>query len=354
MHTCKGDVLFSRVKTLPIRDAWAKPKLSFGVLTNITELVKTPERDAMISLFFRDKKCEISARSDFEYFQALLSLLPNLIGTREGEILEEEMFILLGNSIQSKDLTDEWLVKNLWQTANEELMSCNGKYESFLIHIGVEKLYHREEPFAGLCRVEKCNKGDDDFFWTCDFRGLDFVRPDAYHARLAEEKSRQGAPLSVAEESLLAAQAVYCLCSDERNGNVEIHLQADGDGKTASELISYLKRLHIRGEVWIAADGRMTPDTLLALCGQSDADLFVRPEIVMGDFDSRRNARERLAALSAVYPMTLWRFGGVPTHAPMFVAAHMHMRRILCDLIAEVATSNAEAERLATQMLLWN
>ena len=160
MHTCKGDALFFRVKALPIRDAWAKPKPSFGVLTNITELVKTPARDAMISLLLRDKKCEISTLSDFEYFQALLALRPNLIGTREGEILDEEMFVLLGNSVQSKDLTDEWLVKHLWQTANEGLISCNGKYESFLSHIGVEKLYHREEFYVNtMGRVDRAGRG---------------------------------------------------------------------------------------------------------------------------------------------------------------------------------------------------
>ena len=177
---------------------------------------------------------------------------------------------------------------------------------------------------------------------TCDVRTLPFVRPDPYHASLAEEKRGRGEPLSAEEHAILAAQALYLLCANKGDCKLDLHLLAD-DEQTLLAWISYLKRLNVQGYVWVAADGNIDPDTLASLCAHSDDRLRIRLEIVLGKTDSAKNFEKRLSALSALYPITLWRFGGVITRSPLFAAGHMLARRVISDITATLVSDYDDA-----------
>ena len=340
-------MLFQRVIEFPISDRYATPLLPRKVLTNVTELLKTAEKDRIISLFLNDKKYKAEELSDFEYFASVIALLPRMVGTREGEISEEELFILKGREFDLSYLQSDAFVLDLWQRGNCLLADCDGDYGNFLKKIRVEKLYNREPVYPSFFSVEKYKKSEVDLSLLCDARTLSFVRPDPYHARLVEEKNARGESLDLGECSLLCAQAFYRLAESAEAQTWEIRLRADGDGKTAAGLLSYFRKLGVRGRVWIVADGEMTVDAIAGLCQTSDADLTVRPEIVLGSKDSRRNAMERLGALAAIYPMSLWHFGGVPTTSPLFAAGHLHMRRVICDLSEQTTDSPLTALRIA-------
>ncbi len=345
-----ADDLFAQMETMPFWDRYAKPCLPNLVLTNATELIRTPAKDRMVSLFLRDKKNTLSDLSDFEYFCAVATLFSRWLGTSEGAFTEREFFILYGKSFEIEMLFSDEFVRELWQVANERLATTNGTYTDFLQKNGVEKLYDREDPFFSLGRVEKYKEQGKNLALLCNLCGMDFLRPDPYHAACAEQKRACGERLNLEEQAILTAQAIYRLCTDDRERSVDLRLLADGDGKTAFNLIAYLKRLGVRGHVRIAADGRMSVGTLLALCEQTDAVLTVTPEIVLGENDSRRYAYERLLALSARYPIELWRFGGAPCDAPLFFAGHLHMRRVIAELLCHLTDREHEQLRLAEQI----
>ena len=342
--------LFLHLQDLPITDRYAAPRLPKRVLTNATELLRTPQKDRMISLTFENKKCNISTMSDFEYFSLLLRLIPEWTGTREGEFVPYEFLALLGNSGENCCFDDKDRCENAWKIANEKLLLIGGDYEALLKNNGVEKLYDREAAIDGFYSVEKYNDNGDALSLLCDFRGLPFCRPDPYHATCAEEKHGRGEPLTDEEESLLVTQNIYRLCA-KASQRVEIRALFDADGKTANELVAYLKRQSIRGTLWIAADGGMSVDTLFSLCDLSDDTLEIRPEIVLGPYDSRYCLEQRLHRLAARYPMTRWRFGGVLGDDPLFFVGHVYMREVLCDVVAKIVDEPTEAERILKHML---
>lgn len=342
--------LYRHLQSMPFYDYYATPKVKNGVLTNITELLKTSEKNRMLSLYFCDKKRNIEELSDFEYYEAACTMLTRWIGTREGAVSEEELFILYGEEFDIELLQSEDFLRDQWQIANRRLRNIGGKYGEFLSKNGVEKLYERQEPFLSFNRVEKYNDERDTLSLLCDFRSLDFQRPNAYSVSCAEQKHARGELLSSEEASLLAAQALYRCCTADRTKAIELRLRADGDGRTASDMIAYLKRLGMRGCVWLVDDGSMSVGTILALCEQSDSNLSVRPELVLGENDARPYAYTRLQILSARYPMDRWHFGGVPGDAPIFFAGHVHMRRILAHLICEIAAGERDRIRLFEQI----
>ena len=304
----------------------------------------------MMSLYFIDKKCNIEEFSDFEYFDALCTMLTRWIGTREGAVSEEELFILYGEEFDVELLQSEDFTRELWQIGNEKLKKANGDYRDFLTKNGVEKLYDRKEPFLSFGCVEKYYNKGDNIPLLCDFRGMDFERPNAYSASCAEQKHACGETLSKVERALLAAQSLYLCCTEDRTHPVSIRLRADGDGRTAADILAYLKRLGVRGRVWLAHDGSMSVGTILALCDQSDASLSIVPELVLGENDARPYAYERLLALSARYPISEWHFGGVSGDAPLFLGGHVHMRRILAHLICEITDRENDRMRLFDQI----
>ena len=349
MEHAENDLLL-KVKSMPMRDRYANPTVQKNVLTNITELIKSDERTALLSLFNGDEKYDILSLSDFEYFEKLASTLPLLVGTYEGELAKEEILLLLGRFLDCKEFQKEGSLRSAWENANAFLNACDGNYDRILEKIGVEKSYQREPAIDGFWCVEKYKERSEKLILLCDLRNLRFVRPDPYHAALATEKHRSGEELSSDERSLLAMQIVYSLCMEAPEREIEIHLRADGDGQTAKDVIAYLNRRNLCGTVWFAADDTMSNDTILKLCAKSNDRLRVRPEIVLGKTDSSRNLKERLARLSAVYPLTLWRFGGVPTTAPLFAAGHMHARRVICALVAETVEDPNDALMIVQQI----
>ncbi len=348
---CAADVLFKEIKWIPIKDCYAKPVLSFRVLTNITELIRNPQKDALISLFGGDEKCDILSMSDFEYFQTLTELLPQLVGTLEGELFKEEILLFQEKNIDFSTVNFTDLAREVWENSKKKLADFGGDYQIFLSDIGVENLYHEREQFCSLGGVEKYNNHSDTSAVLCDLRGMDFVRPDPYHATLAEEKYRRGETLSADEKAMLISQTIYLLC--RADCELEIHLLADGDGRAAADFLAYLKRQNACGRVWIAADGEMANETILALCALSDGRLTIRPEIVLGKTDSAYNFEKRLSSLAAVYPISLWRFGGVLTQAPLFVAGHRHARRVICHLLAAMVDDRAKAVAMAKAIFAW-
>ncbi len=345
----KGNTLFLRLRDVPIVDRYADPKLPKKVLTNITELLRTPQKDRIISLFLCDEKRKASTLSDFEYLKALSELLPDWIGTREGTLASVGLAFLYGKSFDLSDLKHHEFLRELWEIGNEKLLLAEGKYENILKENGVEKLYQRELAFGCAKRVEKYKENENTLSLLCDFRGLPFCRPDPYHAACAEKKYEGAEPLTDEEQSILATQALYRLCS-QNSQHTEIRLLADADGKTAAALIAYLKRLSVRGTLWIAADGCMSTDTLLSLCDTADDALNIRPEIVLGPYDSRHNAEQRLHLLAARYPITRWHFGGVLGEDPLFFVGHTYMRKIICCVIAEIVDDPCRAEQIARQI----
>ena len=343
-----ADVLFQKVECLPIKDRYADPALSHQVLTNITELIRSPQKDALISLFDSDEKYDILSMSDFEYFQTLATLLPNLGGTLEGELLKEEILLFQENQLDFPRPGERELIQDVWKNANEQIANCDGDFWCFLSKFGVEKSHQEREPLCSIGRVEKYNNQPNVLSVLCDLRGMDFVRPDPYHAKLAEEKYRRGEALSADEKAMLISQTMYLLCKTERE--LDVHLLADDDGRAASDLLAYLNRQNASGHVWVAADGEMANETLLTLCALSDSRLTVRPEIVLGKTDSAYNLEKRLSSLAAVYPISLWRFGGVLTRSPLFVAGHRHARRVICRLLSEMIDDPEQAFAIATKM----
>lgn len=333
-----------------ICDRYTRPILKKHVLTNITELLKTDEKSRLMSLFLNVEKYNIHALSDFEYFAALCALVPKCKGTREGELLEEELLAIFESSLDFSNLPSESYVRELWDRGNEALRECHGRYAEILSKKSVKKLYKRECLVSNLDLVEKYNEEKETLSLVADFRGLSFVRPDPYHASLAEKKLSAGETLSAEEEALLAAEALYLAVTTERERTLEIRLLADGDGSTARELIDYLVHLGARGQVLVAADGAMTNDTLLSLIACSKNGLSVRLEIVLGENDSRACAYARLLELSARYPISLWRFGGVLWDSPLFFAGHRHMARVVARVLEEVIPNKDERTRLLAQI----
>ena len=342
--------LHCHLQAMPFFEYYATPKIKNRVLTNITELIKTPQKNRIISLFIKDEKCNLEQLSDFEYFDALCTALTRWIGTRDGAVTEEELFILYGKEFDVELLQSDDFVRELWNIGNESLQKASGDYREFLTKNGVEKLYDKKEPFLSFGCVEKYNDEQEALTLLCDFRALAFQRPNPYSTLCAEQKHVRGEVLSNEERSLLAAQALYLLCTADRARPVELRLRADGDGRTVADVIAYLKRLGVRGRVWLANDGSMSVATLVALCDQSDAALSIRPEIVLGECDARPYAYERLCALSARYPIERWHFGGVPGDGPLFLGGHVHMRRILASLICEITERKQDRIRLAEQI----
>jgi len=284
----------------------------------------------------------MSPLSDFEYFRALAMLLPRLTGVREGELIGEELLIIQEKAHDiSRPLADE-ILQEIWNDVRDTLEKCDGDYDILLGEIGVEKLHCGYRIANASCGVKKYKNKEDDLSALCDFRGLSFVRPDPYHVSLIEEKKQRGESLWAEESAMLAAQALYRLCATARDREVEIRLLAD-NGQTAKEVIAYLKRLHVRGCVWLAADGAIADDALVALCALSDEHLRVRLEIVLGETDSARNFEKRLSALAALYPISLWHFGGVITQSPLFAAGHVLARRVICGLAFEIVDDKNEA-----------
>ena len=341
--------LFLCLQDVPITDRYASPCLPKGVLTNAIELLKTPQKDRIISLLSRGGKENISTLSDFEYMKRLFGQLPAWIGTREGALLPYEMAILFGKSMGTEDFSSREFLKSAWDIGREKLLDVDGKYENLLRKNAVEKLYNRTPFDNGSTRVEKYNNEADKISLLCDFRGLPFCRPDPYHATCVEEKQARGETLTSEEQSLLAAQALYRVCTDGKK-NIELRLLADADGTTATELICYLKRQSARGTLWIAADGCMSVDVLTALCDMSDDTLEIRPEIVLGPYDLRYNFEQRLHLLAARYPIACWRFGGVLGTDPLFFAGHTYAREVICSVIVALVEDQSVARSLVRQI----
>ena len=147
------------------------------------------------------------------------------------------------------------------------------------------------------------NTKDEELTLFADLRGLDFVRPDPYHAHLAQEKTRVGKSLSFEEEACVCYELLYLSLRDAQ-GLPTLHLQADGDGKTATAFIDYLRRRGIRAQILLCVDDVISPEVAVALCALSGDGVTVRPEIVVGLTDSHRNLYMRLCRLSAIYPMS--------------------------------------------------
>ncbi len=341
--------LFLRLQDMPIIDRYAVPNLPEKVLTNTTELLRTPQKDRIISLLSYDEKHNPSTLSDFEYLRLLIEQLPAWIGTREGALIPYELSVFLEKSINIESFGGDGFAESVWELGKKKLLKSDGKYEDLLKEYGVGKLYKHEPVFDNTNRVEKYNEEAEKVSLLCDFRGLPFCRPDPYHADCAEKKYECGEALTDEEQSILATQALYRLCS-KNSQDIELRLLVDADGKTAAELISYLKRLSVRGTLWIAADGCMSVDTLLDLCDAADGTLEIRPEIVLGPYDSRHNLEQRLHLLAARYPIARWRFGGVLGEEPLFFAGHTYMREVICSVIAAITDCPQQAERIVRRI----
>ena len=344
-----ANALTLALRDVPIVDWYTTPQLPKKVLTNITELLRTPEKDRMISVAFSDEKHNIMTLSDFEYWKTLIENFPHWMGTREGTVLPFEFFDMVGKKIDFLETLDHDALCELWEMGNKNLLLAEGKYENILKKNRVEKLYSRESAFPFSNRVEKYNNEAEVDCLLCDFRGLPFCRPDAYHASCAETKMRCGETLSIEEKGLLASQALYLLCAHQTE-KMEIRLLADADGKTVGEIVDYLKRLDVRGTLYISVDGGMSVDTLITLCDAATDSLDIRPEIVLGVNDSRYLLKQRLHALAARYPIARWHFGGILGNEPLFFSAHQYVREVVCEVLSEITDSYSAAEPIAQQI----
>lgn len=309
------------------------------VLKNINELFRDPEKDRLLRLYYGDEKYIHEQISDFEYFSHFCRLMPRLEGTLTCELAMEELYILCGFSDDPSRLADEELFLSLWRKGNDCLVSCEGDYERFLEKNAVKKCHTATSRRVGFHRVEKYNiekgaeNGSSDNVWRVDLRGLSFVRPDPYHARLCEEKLGRAETLTCDEEALLCAELVYLACAEE---NAVLHLSTDGDGKTAGALIDYLRQRGLGARILLAADDTLAVETVVGLCGASGDGVSVFPELVLGATDSKQNLYARLCRLSALYPLSRLSFGGSRTASPLFFAAHRHAARVYARLLSEI------------------
>lgn len=345
------NALYHHLSEWRIADAYAKPFENQKVLTNINELFRTSAKDEVLRLFFCDEKYLHPLISDFEYFADFCRLLPSLAGTLVGELAEEEIQILCGNSIEyPRAYLDEKIV-SLWENGNKNLTDIRGNYLDFLSNFDVEKLYQRETLLNTFGCVEKCYHQGENCFAVADLSHIPFVRPNPYHANLAKEALAEGNPVSEEEKAILIFQALYeILCASSKSISC-LRLIPDADGKTARDFIEYLKRMGVSLSIRIAADGSVREETLVSLYALSDAQLDITLELVLGAADSQLSLYRRLCRLSALFPLSHLRFGGVRTDAPLFFAGHRHFLRVLSRLLLEITPNGEEAERLGMQIL---
>ena len=303
-------------------------------LKNITELIRSNETDRILSLYYGDEKYIHDQISDFEYFAELCRLLPNIDKTLTGELLLQAFVDLFDFDGNVEALSDEAIVCALWQKGNVRLMSMDGDYTRLLKKIGVELCYEMQTLSDATNRVEKYNITGEEQTLFADLRGLSFVRPDPYHAHLAQEKASRGESLSFEEEAGICFEILYLSLRDA-TCLPTLHLCVDGDGKTATEFIDYLRRRGIRAQILLGVDDMISSETAAALCARSGDGVTVRPEIVVGATDSHRNLYTRLCRLAAIYPMSKWCFGGRNTDSLIFFATHRHVARVWERLCCE-------------------
>lgn len=317
-------------------DRYAKIENGEIVLKNITGLIRCPENNRIISLYYSDEKYMNQQASDFEYFAELCRVLPDIVGTMAGEHLMEILFLLCDWSGDFKALSKEEILCELWKNGNRFLQKIEGNYEDLLRIVGADYCNTTRLLKPSSDRVEKYQEKEGEEHLRVDLRGLPFTRPDPYHARLAEEKLQRGEALQPSEESCLCLERLYLFCT-EATGTPTVHLRVDGDGLTGSSAIEYVRRRGLACQFLVAADDMLSAETVTALCGLAGDGVTVRPEIVIGDTDSRCNLYARLCRLSALYPMSQWRFGGRPTQSLLFFTAHRVYERVMADLRRDVA-----------------
>ena len=345
------DRLYSRLSRVKIADTYAKAFEEEKVLTNINELFRTSAKDELLRRFSCDEKYISHAISDFEYFSDFCRLLPSLTGTLVGELAKEELSLLYRNSGNSFDSLSDEQIASLWREGNRMLSESGGKYLDFLSNFGVEKSYTRETlPHTFDC-VEKCYQEGELAFLFADVSALPFVRPDPYHASLAKDALANGKTLGDEEKAVLIFQTLYELFFQSTAPISCLRLLPDASGETARALIEYLGRMGASVSIRLAADGSVKEEILLSLCALSDAHVDVTLELVLGATDSRLSLYHRLCRLSAIYPLSQLRFGGVRTDSPLFFAGHRHVVRVLSRVLSEIASVEEEAERLGMQIL---
>ncbi len=296
-------------------------------LKNITEMIRSSETDRILSLYYGDEKYIHKRISDFEYFAELCRLMPNIDKMLIGELLLEACALLLDFKGDADLLSNEEAVCTFWKKGNALVESCEGDYARILKKIGVDLCYDVQALSDATSRVEKYNTKDDDATFFADLCDLAFVRPDPYHAHLAQEKARGGQRLSSEEEACVCYEILYLSLRDA-TCLPTLHLQVDDDGKTATEFIDYLRRRDIRAQILLRFDDTISPETVAALCARSGDGVTVCPEIVVGATDSHRNLYTRLCRFAAIYPMSKWYFGGRKTDSLIFFATRRHISRV--------------------------
>lgn len=318
-------------------DHYARVSKTNGVITNISELLRSEETDAALCFCESEEKYRRREVSDFEYFSELIRALPMLVGTHVYDTVTTAVCEICGDSTVIKKELSDGEICELWKFCNEKISElCMGDIDVLCKKFGVEKSYYDEFAFYNGYCVGKCYISDRDTTFVFDMKNIDFVRPDPYHYELAIKKKNNGEKLNVQEISLVLSQELYLKLSENGRGKIQLHLRADDDGKNAEELINYIKGRRFQIEIFIAVTGGQSVERIASLCLLSDENVRIRPEIVISKTDSFANLCARLRLLFAVYPRRMISYGGSVTDSPAFFAEYLLFCRAIESVLNEI------------------
>ena len=318
-------------------DHYARVSKTNGVITNISELLRSEETDAALCFCESEEKYRRREVSDFEYFSELIRALPMLIGTHVHDTVTTAICAICGDSTVIKNEFSDSDICGLWKHCNEKISElCMGDIDVLCKKFGVEKSYYDEFAFYNGNCVGKCYNSDRDTTFVFDMKNIDFVRSDPYHYELAIKKKNNGEKLNIQEISLVLSQELYLKLSENGRGKIQLHLRADDDGKNAEELINYIKGRRFQIEIFIAVTGGQSVERIASLCLLSDENVRIRPEIVISKTDSFANLCARLRLLFAVYPWKMLSYGGSVTNSPAFFAEYL----LFCRALERVLNEN--------------
>jgi len=343
---------YFELSRLPKFEYYAKPRTSCSLVTNVCELLRCKETDAALCLCGREEKYRRGEVSDFEYFKELLLSLPTLKGTHVFDLLHITLLELCGEELASRKSFSEEDICLLWAAANEKIFElCGGDHNELLKKYNVEKLYRCSVDDENKECDEKCHTSDKCEALVFDFKGLDFIRPDPYHYKLATEKKNRGEKLNNDEKSIILAQEIYLLLSLKSRGKIQLHLRCDENTDTAKDIINYLKDRKFSLDIFLAFSGEGSVEKLISLCLMSDENIRIYPEIVITKTDSFENLKRRLRLLFGAYPAENIRFGGAVTDSPTFFFEHILFVRALYSVLFEIENDEQKAYEKVRKIL---
>lgn len=333
---------FLKLRELRKIEYYATPNTSKNVITNVCELLRCEETDNALCLCGREEKYRKGEVSDFEYFKELLLSLPSLKGTHIFDLVHLCFSEFCDEEAALKESFSEYEIGLLWTKANEKIYElCDREYDKLLKIYNVEKLYRYPDDAENAERDEKCHITDENTAFVFDFEGLDFVRPDPYHYKLAIEKQNSGEKLNNIEKSIILAQDIYLILSDKNRGKIQLHLRCDEQGDTAKNIINYLKDRGFSLDIFLAFSGEGSVDRLISLCLMSNEFVRIYPEIIITQTDSFENLKRRLRLLFGAYPCENIKFGGAATDSKAFFFEHVLFAKALFCVLCEIDKNRA-------------